>query len=69
MGVGQPFRSNNMWDYKAIQRLRANALYSIDEKSIYRKAHENPALIDVYKNLLQSPGSKTAEKYLHVSYN
>ena len=68
MGSGQPFRCNNVWDYKTIQHLRAKGLYSIDEKSTYRKAHENPALIDVYKNLLQAPGSQIAEKYLHIDY-
>lgn len=68
MGAGQPFMSKNAWDYETIQHLRAKALYSIDEKSTYRKAHENPALIDVYKNLLQAPGSEIAEKYLHRKY-
>lgn len=68
MGAGQPYMSRNNWDYKTIQHLRSKALYKIDEKSTYRKAHENPVLIDVYKNLLQAPGSKIAEKYLHVKY-
>lgn len=68
MGAGQPFMCRNTWDYKTIEHLRAKALYSIDEKSTYRKAHENPTLIDVYKNLLQAPGSKVAEKYLHRKY-
>ena len=68
MGAGQPYMSRNNWDYKTIQHLRSKALYRIDEKSTYRKAHENPVLIDVYKNLLQAPGSKIAEKYLHVKY-
>ena len=47
---------------------RADAIYSIDEKSTIRKSHENPALKKVYEEYLETPGSYRAEKLLHTTH-
>ena len=49
-----------------VRERRANCLYSIDEKSTIRKAHENPNLQQVYKEFFEKIGSDTAHKYLHT---
>ena len=46
----------------------ADALYSIDEKSTIRKSHQNPAVIEIYKEYLKKPGSEKSHKYLHTHY-
>ena len=51
-----------------VRKLRADALYTIDEKSKVRKSHENPELKKIYEEFLQKPGSEKAHKYLHTSY-
>jgi len=34
----------------------------------YRKSHENPEIIEIYKNFLEKPNSYLAHKYLHTMY-
>ena len=48
---------------------RANALYSEDEKSKIRQSHNNPQIIELYKNFLNEPGSHKAHELLHTTYN
>lgn len=69
MGGGQPIKSSKIRREVDVRKLRADALYSIDEKSVIRKSHENPVLKKIYKDFLGKPGSKLAEKLLHTSYN
>ena len=51
-----------------VRELRANALYSIDEKSTIRKSHENPTIKKIYEEYLEKPGSYRSEKLLHTTY-
>lgn len=68
MGGGQPIKSSKVRAEVDVQKLRANALYSIDEKSTIRKSHENPILKKIYAEYLEKPGSKLAHELLHTKY-
>lgn len=68
MGGGQPIKSSKIRSSVDVRKLRADALYTIDEKSTIRKSHENPIIKKVYEEFLEKPGSKIAHKLLHTSY-
>ncbi len=68
MGGGQPIRTSKERSEIDIRSKRANALYTIDEKSTIRKSHENPILKTIYKDYLGEPGGHEAHKLLHTSY-
>lgn len=68
MGGGQPIPAPEIKEKVDVRKLRADCLYSIDEKSITRKAHESTTIKKVYKEFLERPGSEIAHKYLHVNY-
>lgn len=68
MGGGQPIKSSKIQAEVDIKKLRAQALYSIDEKSVIRKSHENPVMKKIYKEFLGKPGSELAEELLHTAY-
>ena len=68
MGGGQPIKSAKTRAEVDVRKLRADALYTIDEKSTIRKSHENPILKKIYKEYLEKPGSELAEKLLHTTY-
>ena len=68
MGGGQPIKSSKVRSEVDVRKLRADALYTIDEKSTIRKSHENPALQTIYRNYLGEPGGELAHKLLHTSY-
>ena len=68
MGGGQPIKSSKIQSEIDVRKLRADALYSIDEKSTIRKSHENPAVKKVYEEFLEKPGSYRAHKLLHTKY-
>ena len=68
MGGGQPIKSSKERTEKDIRKLRADCLYSIDEKSIIRKSHENPVVKKIYKDYLEKPGSHKAHQLLHTHY-
>ena len=68
MGGGQPIKSSKIRSEVDVRKLRADALYSIDERSIVRKSHENPVMKKLYKDFLEKPGSEIAEKLLHTTY-
>lgn len=68
MGGGQPIKSSKIRREVDVRKLRADALYSIDEKSTIRKSHENPAVKKIYKEFLQRPGSHKAHELLHTHY-
>lgn len=67
MGTGQPIKDSKTQAEVDIRELRAEGLYSIDEKSNIRKAHENPVVKKVYEEFLEKPGSYRAEKLLHTN--
>ena len=68
MGGGQPIKNAKTRAEVDIRKLRADALYKIDEKSIVRKSHENPVMKKLYKDFLEKPGSEIAEKLLQTTY-
>ena len=68
MGGGQPIKSSKIRQEVDVRKLRADSLYSIDEKSTIRKSYENPILKQVYKEFLEKPGSYRAHKLLHTKY-
>ena len=69
MGGGQPIKSSKIREEVDVRKLRADSIYSIDEKSVVRKSHENPTIKKIYEEYLQKPGSEKAHKYLHTSYS
>ncbi len=68
MGGGQPIKSSKIRSEVDVRKLRAEALYTIDEKSTIRKSHENPIVKKIYEEYLEKPGSYRAEKLLHTTY-
>ena len=68
MGGGQPIKSSKIRSEVNIKKLRADALYTIDEKSTIRKSHENPVVKKIYAEYLEEPGSYRAHKLLHTHY-
>ena len=69
MGGGQPIKSSKIRATVDVRKLRADALYKIDEKSKIRKSHENPIVKQIYNEYLEKPGSHLSHKYLHTTYN
>lgn len=68
MGGGQPIVSSKKRMDIDVRKLRAEALYKIDEQSVLRKSHENPAIKKLYEEYLETPGSYRAHKLLHTHY-
>lgn len=68
MGGGQPIKSSKVRAEVDVRKLRADALYTIDEKSTIRKSHENPAIKKLYKEFLEKPGSNKSHELLHTTY-
>jgi NADP-reducing hydrogenase subunit HndD len=48
---------------------RAKVLYDEDQGKPIRQSHNNPDIIEIYKDYFKAPGSEIAEKILHTSYN
>ena len=69
VGGGQPIKSSKIRSTVDVRKLRADALYKIDEKSTIRKSHENPVMKMLYDEYFEKPGSYKAHKYLHTEYN
>ncbi|MCA1808128.1 MAG: [FeFe] hydrogenase, group A [Lentisphaerae bacterium] len=68
-GGGQPYPPKNMHVLDPeLTRLRAQALYTIDSGKTLRKSHENPAILQLYKEFLGSPNSPKAHELLHTHY-
>lgn len=47
---------------------RMEAIYTIDEKSVLRKSHENPSIKKLYEEFLEHPLSHVSHKLLHTTY-
>ncbi len=63
-GGGQPIPTN-----EEIRKARAKAIYSEDHAYSVRKSHENPAILEIYKNFLkEGPCGHTAHHLLHTGY-
>ncbi len=62
-GGGQPIPTND-----EIRRKRAEAIYEEDMSLEYRKSHENPEIIAIYKNFLGEPLGHKSHELLHTHY-
>jgi NADH-quinone oxidoreductase subunit G/NADP-reducing hydrogenase subunit HndD len=63
-GGGQPKPTNT-----EIRKQRIEGIYSLDKSMTLRKSHENPAIVELYKEFLGEPLGEKAHKYLHTHYN
>ena len=68
MGGGQPIRTSKERMDVDVRKLRADCLYSIDERSTIRKSHENPVVKKIYEEFFEKPGSHKAHELLHTDY-
>lgn len=62
-GGGQPFPVDN-----EIRLKRMEAIYAEDRNLPIRKSHENPEIVQIYKEFLEKPLSHKSHKLLHTSY-
>ena len=68
-GGGQPYPPIGMSVLNPeLIRLRAKALYTIDEGKQLRRSHENPAIEHLYADFLGLPNGKMAHELLHTTY-
>ena len=67
-GGGQPIQSAYTRRQVDLRAKRAKALYDEDKKAEIRKSHENPAILQLYKDFFGAPGSHRAHEILHTSY-
>jgi NADP-reducing hydrogenase subunit HndD len=63
-GGGQPLHHGNIDIIKA----RAAAIYREDKLKPIRKSHENPFIVELYKEFLGKPNSEKAHHLLHTHY-
>ncbi len=68
MGGGQPIKSSKIRSIKDVRKLRADTLYTIDEKSVIRKSHQNPVLQNIYQEFFGEACGEKAHHYLHTHY-
>ena len=73
-GGGQPyvrpcFLPNEGTDIlDTYKQKRAAALYTEDESRPYRFSHQNPQIVELYKDYLGEPNSHKAHELLHTTY-
>ena len=73
-GGGQPYVKHCFLPNEELNILdtykekRASALYKEDKLKQYRVSHQNPQIIELYKNFLGEPNSHKAHELLHTSY-
>jgi NADH-quinone oxidoreductase subunit G/NADP-reducing hydrogenase subunit HndD len=60
-GGGQPYGTN-----QEVRKKRMEAIYQVDSNKQLRKSHENPAIIELYRDFLGEPLSEISHRYLHV---
>ncbi len=64
-GGGQPLSHND----SNIKEERAQGLYTDDATGQWRKSHENPDIIELYKKHLEKPNSHKSHELLHTTYS
>ena len=62
-GGGQPMPTS-----AAIRKKRAEAIYAVDEQMTIRKSHENPEVLQIYKEFLTEPLGDKSHELLHTHY-
>ena len=68
IGGGQPIKNSKTRATVDVRRKRAEAMYSIDERSTIRKSQDNPILKAIYKEYIGQPGEHRAHELLHTHY-
>lgn len=63
-GGGQPLHHGD----SSILKARQKAIYEEDARKPIRKSHENPAIIELYKEFLGKPLSEKSHHLLHTHY-
>lgn len=63
-GGGQPYHHGNY----EIVRKRMEAIYEEDKKKKLRKSHENPEILELYRDYLGEPYGDLAHKLLHTHF-
>ena len=63
-GGGQPRPKE---DINIVREKRLKAIYAEDERETIRKSHENPAILEFYKEW-GAPGCHKSHEYLHTTY-
>jgi NADP-reducing hydrogenase subunit HndD len=63
-GGGQPLHHGNL----EILKKRQKAIYSEDSGKFIRKSHENPFIIELYKEYLGAPLGEKSHHLLHTAY-
>ena len=69
MGGGQPIKTSKIRREVDVRKLRANAIYNIDEKKFMRKSHQNPIVKNIYNEYLKYPNSEISHELLHTKYS
>ena len=67
-GGGQPIHDAATRQRLDIPGLRAKAIYANDKACTYRKSYKNPAVMAMYEEYLEKPGSERAHHILHTKY-
>jgi iron-only hydrogenase group A len=68
-GGGQPYSPEGHYVLdRELLKMRAGALYAIDEKKTVRTSNENPYIKKLYAEYLEHPGSERAHHLLHTHY-
>lgn len=62
-GGGQPIPTN-----VDIRTKRMEAIYTEDEKMVFRKSHDNPEVLAIYQDFLGQPNGSLSHKLLHTYY-
>lgn len=62
-GGGQPYGTTNV-----VRQQRIDATYKVDLGLPMRKSHENPAIIQLYKEFLEQPLGEISHHLLHTKY-
>lgn len=69
MGGGQPIKTSKVRATIDVRAKRTESMYSIDERSVVRKSHENPVLKKIYAEYLGEAGGEKAHHLLHTHYS
>ncbi len=67
-GGGQPIQPAYVRNSISLAKERAKAIYASDAEMKVRKSHENPAILELYRDYFGEPNSHKAHEILHTSY-
>ena len=67
-GGGQPQVPSGIKNFIDVREVRAKGLYDLDADRPLRRSHENPSIVKLYDEYLESYGSHKAHHLLHTSY-